>query len=150
MPHDNYKNDIIDRVKKRSVKTANGCIEFTGNPAHEYGLISITVNGIRKSVPAHRALWMATYECWDLPRTINICHKCDNPRCVNMEHLFSGLPKRSKKHKPHTRQRRFTDEKIREMFFAKAKLKDIAEKFGTTVGYVSKIKNRKAKTLITQ
>lgn len=154
-----YKHDILFRVRNHSVKRDDGCIEFRPELKHKYGLISITVDGKHKNVPAHRALWMAIHERWDLPRSIVIRHKCDNPRCVNEDHLVEGAHKdnmrdkfergrNAKKYRLHTRHRHFTDEQIKAIRGSAGKLKVVAEEFGTTTGYVSKLRNMKAKTLV--
>lgn len=161
MENKNYKYDIISRALEGAKPADNGCLEFRGSKGlkHRYGVISITLGGVRKNVPAHRALWMATNDRLDLPRDIVIRHTCDNPRCVNIKHLIHGTHKDNardkiergrcaKTHKLHTRQARFTDEEIRAIRRGTGKLKWIAEEFGTTIGYVSKIKNMKAKTLV--
>lgn len=37
---------------------------------------------------ANRIAWMITFG--DIPKGMNVCHKCDNPPCCNPNHLFLG------------------------------------------------------------
>ena len=148
----NYKVWVANRILARSIKRENGCIEYQGNNGHIYGLISITLDGKRKSVPAHRALWMAVNDCLDLPSNIHIRHKCDNPRCVNANHLIKGAPKqniqdciernrRATSYRYAQRHRMHDAAKVEAIRNATGKTKWIAEEYGVSVGYVSKIKN---------
>jgi len=153
------RRSVEDRLVLRTRKSPSGCIEWQGCKLPKgYGTV---FNGDRSEL-AHRMAWRLFVGAD--PGELMVCHRCDNPSCVNPVHLFLGtgrdnLRDMANKNRqvfqrnPHKAPKgdrngraKLTNanaEYIRMKYSLGARQIDLAEEFGVTQSAISKIVLRK-------
>jgi hypothetical protein len=117
-----------------------------GTDKHGYGKVQHD-NRTRR---AHQRAWELTYG--SIPAGLMVCHSCDNPPCVNPEHLFLGTNsdnqqdaiRKGRKHGPTGEEcswRKVTEAQAAEIARLRGVLpqRQIARQFGITQSTVCRI-----------
>lgn len=138
--------DLRSRFFANIRRGENGCIEWTGArlPAG-YGVISVD----SRNRPATHVSWFIKYGTWP---GWHMLHRCDNPPCVNPEHLFEGddaanAADRVAKGRSWQILTGLEVSEIVALTETRMGLKEIADLFGVTAGHVSNLRHGRFRTV---
>jgi hypothetical protein len=93
-----YNRRWMERIQSRCSIDANGCwvwpVVYPVNPKHGTKWAYPQTNYRAKTVKIHRQMYQVIHGV-TLGRFQFVCHKCDNTRCCNPEHLWLGTPQQN-------------------------------------------------------
>lgn len=143
------------KIKKFTyINTRTGCWEWQKcKDEHGYGFISYR----GKQLKCHRVSWMVFKG--DIPKDACVLHKCDNPKCINPDHLYLGNMKDNVRDMMERGRNgygvmdgmkhpnaKFTDEDvlwIRKQTYTTHICQELADKFGVSFMSIWRIFNKK-------
>ena len=138
----NPKHLVLDAESKemrfwnKTKKQKSGCWEWTGSKFKSgYGQVRIK----RKLARAHRIAWELVNG--PIPKGMCVLHRCDNPPCVNPDHLFLGTQSENMQDMVEKDRRGLTmlqKQEIRKRY-AKGVVfqRELADEYGVTRSYIS-------------
>lgn len=135
---------LHDRFFSRFVKIDSGCWQWRAHTDKDgYGVLP----GDRQNTRAHRL----SYEIHNgqIPDGLIVCHHCDNPGCVNPDHLFVGTQKDNaqdalKKRRHYVGEKngrsKLTKENVKEILHSSLNGQQLADKFDVTRQTINKVR----------
>ena len=128
----------------------NGCFECISHHKNNDGYAKIKINN--KMVFLHRYIYEEMYGF--IPEDMVVRHKCDNPSCINPEHLELGTHKENMKDKKernrgktcnrrgeNNTQAKLTRKQVEEIRKDKRIHREIAKDYNVSRQLIGKIKN---------
>jgi hypothetical protein len=137
---------------EKFVDRSGECHEWIGGKNKDgYGRICIFAPGNR--ILAHRAAWILAFG--PIAEGLCVCHSCDNPGCVNVDHLWLGthimnvqdmLDKGRGSYQAHkgvaNGRAKITEQDVLDIRAEESTYPVLAEKYGISTPQIGKIKRR--------
>jgi hypothetical protein len=139
------KAPLKERILQKIMVQEDGCWAWTGQ-LNWAGYPLVWKNG--KAVKAHREMYRLAKG--ELPDDLVICHSCDNPACVNPDHLFAGTRydnnndakrKNRNQHGESHWRAKLTYEDIQKILADTRSQSNIAKEYGVDPSHISRIKS---------
>lgn len=134
----------LEAVFERAVlNPLTECLEFTGCLNNQgYGQI----NRQGKGILAHRAAYEAKHG--PIPKGKIVLHRCDNPACINIDHLTLGTMKdnsqdMSRKGRAGRGGAKLTERQIVEIYFSKERNYILAKRYAISPATITGIKKHR-------
>lgn len=139
---------LIDRFRASYVEGKPEECWLWGRSMHLKGYGQIKKTGERRQAYSHRIAYELAYG--EIPPHRQVCHKCDNPPCVNPAHLFVGTSsdnhqdmKRKGRHLYGERNNQsvLTEQHVKEILQLMPVVvqRELAARYGVSQGTISKI-----------
>lgn len=134
--------DLLRSKYEKLVIKQDGCWQWNGATQKGYGALLF----MRKNIRAHRASWIL--HNGQIPDSMHVLHKCDNPPCSNPEHLFLGSHKDNMKdmrskglHRQYSKLTLDQVKQIKISLCAGEKVEDIRKRYGVGFSTINDIKD---------
>lgn len=139
---------VTARFFNKTTFAPNGCLIWMGAvEAKGYGRFFYE----GKSRKAHRVAWQL--DKGPIPAETLVCHRCDNPACVNIDHLFLGTNDDNLKDMAAkgrsligevNRNSKLTETEVSEIRASRQSTFDLAKRFGMSRQHIGAIRNGSA------
>lgn len=153
------RRPLVERFEEKYIPEPNsGCWIWTASSS-KGGYGAMTIGGRNgRAEKAHRISYQIYKGNFD--KSLDVCHKCDNPSCVNPDHLFLGTHQDNMKDMQNKGRRHnhigelhgmaiLTQNDILEIRSSNLPQRKLAAQYGVAQSQIWRIKNNKSWSHVT-